>query len=45
VVHLVDGARLVAGRHHIGDHLERRHPPLQIGYRPHGVSFRFTVPL
>src|SRR5262249_58001872 len=37
-VHLVDGPWLVARGHHVGDHLERRHAPLEIADRTHSIT-------
>ena len=38
LLHLGDRLRLVTGRHHVGDDLERRDAALQVGYRAHGAS-------
>ena len=38
VVHLANGPRLVASWHHVRDHLERRHAPLEIANRTHGTT-------
>jgi hypothetical protein len=46
---LGDRGRLVAGGGHLGDDLERRHLPLQVGYRTHGatswISWLFWQPV
>ena len=40
---LGDRGRLVTGRGHLGDDLERRHLPLQVGYRTHDASSNSSV--
>src|ERR1039457_7294248 len=44
-LHLRDGLRLIASRHHLRDDFERRNAPLQVSYRAHGISCWLTIPL